>query len=96
MNKDKKPLPPLKSDEDAERFVADADLSEYDLSSFKPLSSYAFAKKKDARLEMRIAQAELDALKIEADKRGIPHSRLARIFIEQGLRLLTEERGGQA
>ena len=76
--------------EDAERFVSEADLSEYDLSSFKPLSSFAFAKKKDARLEMRIAQTELDALREEAEKRGIPPSRLARIFIEQGLRQLAD------
>ena len=92
MSKDKKPLPPLNSDEEAERFITESDLSEYDLSNFKPLSSYAFAKKKDARLEMRISQAELDALKVEAEKRGIPHSRLARMFIEQGLRLLAENR----
>ncbi len=52
-------------------------------------------KKKDARLEMRIAQAELDALKPKAERRGIPHSRLARIFIEQGLRQLADQHGQQ-
>lgn len=31
----KKKLPILKTDEEAEKFVATADLSEYDLSSFK-------------------------------------------------------------
>lgn len=90
MSKDKMPLPPMSSDNEAERFVSEADLSEYYLSGFKPLSSYDFAKKKDARLEMRIAQTELDALKEEAEKRSIPHSRLARIFIEQGLRQLAD------
>ena len=40
----------------------------------KPLSRYALVKKKKARLEMRIGQTELDALKREAGKRGIPHS----------------------
>ena len=74
MSKDKKPLPPMSSDEEAERFVSQADLSEYDLSSFKPLSRYVLVKKKKARLEMRIGQTELDALKREAGKRGIPHS----------------------
>ena len=74
MSKDKKPLPPMSSDEEAERFVSEADLSEYDLSSFKPLSRYALVKKKKARLEMRIAQTELNTLKREAGKRGIPHS----------------------
>ena len=31
-----KKIPPLRSDEEAERFVETADLSEYDLSEFKP------------------------------------------------------------
>ena len=74
MSKDKKPLPPMSRDEEAERFVSEADLSEYDLSSFKPLSRYALVEKKKARPEMRIARTELDALKREAEKRGIAHS----------------------
>ena len=89
-NKDNnKPLPRLETDEDARQFTDEADLSEYDLSGFAPLSSFNFAQKKDARLEMRISQTELDALKSEAKRRGIPHSRLARIMIEQGIRQLT-------
>ena len=84
---DKKPLPVLQTDEDAERFVDEADLTEYDLSGFKPVT---FAlEKKDARLEMRISQAELDTLKAEAKRRGIPHSRLARHIISQGLQSLS-------
>lgn len=86
MSRSKKPLPALPTDEAACEFVDHADLSRYDLTSFKPLSTYGFAQKKDARLEMRIAQSELDALKAEAIKRGIPASRLARLFVEQGLR----------
>ena len=88
-NETNKPLPHFETDEDAQKFTDEADLSEYDLSGFKPMDSFAFAQKKDARLEMRISQAELDSLKTEAEKRGIPHSRLARVFIEQGLRSLT-------
>ena len=34
--KDLKPLPVLKTDEEAERFVDQADLTEYDLSAFQP------------------------------------------------------------
>ena len=37
-------LPQYASDEDAERFVAQSDLSEYDLSGFRPLSVVAAAK----------------------------------------------------
>jgi uncharacterized protein (DUF4415 family) len=36
-----KQLPRYKSDADAERFVDEADLSEYDLSGFRPLSEVA-------------------------------------------------------
>lgn len=32
-----KPMPPLHSDAEAEEFVEKADLSEYDLSGFKPV-----------------------------------------------------------
>ncbi|ARE42531.1 hypothetical protein RGUI_4214 (plasmid) [Rhodovulum sp. P5] len=83
----KSPLPVLTTDAEAERFTDEADLSDYDLSGFAP-ARFDLAKK-DARLEMRISQAELDALKAEAKRRGIPHSRLARHMIEQGLRQLT-------
>ena len=43
-NDKRKPLPRLKTDEEAERFVAEADLSEYDLSGFKP-ARFEFEKK---------------------------------------------------
>lgn len=82
--KSDKPLPVHTTDDAAQAFTDEADLSEYDLSGFQPMS-FALAKK-DARLEMRISQAELQTLKAEAEKRGIPHSRLARVLIEQGLR----------
>jgi predicted DNA binding CopG/RHH family protein len=84
---DKKPLPVHQTDLEAEDFTDNADLSEYDLSGFKPVSFQM--KKKDARLEMRISQAELGMLKAEAQRRGVPHSRLARTIIEQGLKHLT-------
>ena len=37
MNAHPKPLPPLTSDAEAEDFVETADLSEYDLSGFRPM-----------------------------------------------------------
>ena len=80
----KHPLPRLTSDAEAERFTDTADLSEFDLSGFAPVR-FELAKK-DARLEMRLSQDALDALKAEAKRRGIPHSRLARHMIEEGLR----------
>lgn len=82
-----KPLPIHETDAAAEDFADTADLSEFDLSGFQPVAFTA--KKKDARLEMRIAQTELDALKAEAARLGIPHSKLARTIITQGLKHLT-------
>ena len=40
MSKDKKnkPFPRFKNDKEAERFVENADLSEYDFSDFKPVN----------------------------------------------------------
>lgn len=37
MSTEKKTLPLLNSDKDAERFISEADLSEYHLSNFTPL-----------------------------------------------------------
>ena len=85
MSDDKKlkPLPPLLTDAQAERFTETADLSEYDLSGFKRVK-FEF-EKKDARLELRMPREQLEALKAAAKKAGIPHTRLVRKFIEQGL-----------
>jgi predicted DNA binding CopG/RHH family protein len=78
-----KKMPVLLTDEDAERFVDESDLTEYDLSGFKPMK-FEFAKK-DARLELRLPPDQLMALKAAAKKMGIPHTRLVRQFITEGL-----------
>lgn len=78
-----KELPPLLSDDEAERFTDEADLSEYDLSGFKPVQFEL--QKKTARLELRLPKAQLDAVKAAAEERGIPYTRLVRQFIEQGM-----------
>jgi predicted DNA binding CopG/RHH family protein len=84
MSKDNlKPLPVLHSDEDAEAFVDTADLSEYDLSVFKP-ARFEF-EKKAAALNMRIPQKLLDALKAKAETKGVPFTRYVRMLIEQDL-----------
>ena len=79
-----KPWPSLKSDVEAERFVAEADLAEYDWSKLEP-SPFEF-QRKDARIELRLPLAQLNALKRAADEAGIPYTRLARRFIDAGLR----------
>lgn len=82
MSKDNgKPLPVFKSDEEAETFVDTADLSEYDLSDFRP-AQFEF-EKKSAQLNMRLPEALLAAVKQKARERGIPYTRLIREALEQ-------------
>ena len=57
----KKKIPRFKTDEQAENFVATADLTEYDLSDFKPVQ-FEF-ERKDARVNMRLPVRLLDAVK---------------------------------
>lgn len=75
-----KPMPSLRSDAAAERFVDTADLSQYDLSGFKPMQFEI--KPKDAALNMRLPQTLLDAVKRKAEERGIPYTRYVRLLIE--------------
>lgn len=85
-NKKLKPFPDHKSDAQAEVFVDTADLSEYDFSRFKHVN-FEF-QKKSARVELRLPEEQLKVLKQAAKQRGIPHTRLVRQFIEQGMRSL--------
>ena len=80
MKAKSKPMPPLVSDADAERFVETADLSTYDLSGFKPMHFEFEAK--TAALNMRLPQSLLEALKAKAKAKGIPYSRYVRLLLE--------------
>lgn len=79
----KKKWPELKTDEEAERFVAEADLTEYDFSEMKPFR-FEF-EKKEARVNMRLPVSLLEAVKSKAQKRGIPYQRLIREAIEEAV-----------
>ena len=79
----KKKIPIFKTDEKAEHFVEMADLSEYDLSGATPVQ-FEF-EKKDARVNMRLPQPLLAALKEQAKQRGIPYQRLIREALEQAV-----------
>jgi len=76
-----KPFPRFDTDEEAEHFVATADLSEYDFSNFRP-TRFEF-EPKAAQINMRVPQALLDALKQRAQQRGIPYTRFIRELIER-------------
>jgi predicted DNA binding CopG/RHH family protein len=82
-NDKRKSLPRLTTDEEAERFVDEADLSAYDLSGFKPVR-FEF-EKKSARINMRLPEPLLDAVKAKARARGIPYQRFIREAIERAL-----------
>lgn len=79
----KKQWPKLTSDEDAERFVDEADLSEYDFSQMKPVR-FEF-QDKDARVTMRLPATMLTALKKRALEVGLPYQRYIRQMIERDL-----------
>lgn len=83
MNSTLKKLPVLLTDEDAERFVDEADLSTFDLSGFKPMK-FEF-NKKDARVNMRLPEPLLAKIKASAEERGIPYQRYMRDLMERGL-----------
>ena len=71
-----KPFPPLHSDEEAEQFVDTVDLSEYDLSVFKPMRFEI--EPKAASLNMRLPASLLDAVKAS----GLPYTRYVRMLLE--------------
>ncbi|HEY0297096.1 MAG TPA: BrnA antitoxin family protein [Bordetella sp.] len=84
MSKSKfKPMPSLKSDTQAEHFVETADLSEYDLSGFKPMRFEV--EPKSAALNMRLPQSLLDAVKAKAKAAGVPYTRYVRLVLEQAV-----------
>ena len=75
-----KKLPTLKSDEEAEAFLDSADLSEYDLSEMKPIK-FEYLRK-SAKLNMRLPESLLAAIKAKADAQGIPYQRYIRQVLE--------------
>jgi predicted DNA binding CopG/RHH family protein len=79
-----KPLPVLRTDEDAERFVEEADLTAYDLSVFKSMH-FEFAPK-DQRVSMRLPRELLAAVKTKAKARGLPYQRFIREALEQAVK----------
>ena len=76
-----KPMPSLDSDAAAEMFVETADLSEYDLSGFKPM--HFEIEPKSAALNMRLPKKLLDALKLKAETIGVPYTRYVRFLLER-------------
>ena len=76
-----KPFPHFKTDKEAEEFVDNANLAEYDLSGFKRMH-FEF-EKKDASITLRVPAKLLQAVKAQAEQRGIPYQRLIREGMEK-------------
>ena len=82
----KKKLPRLQSDEEAEEFVANADLTEYDLSDLRTVL-FEFQPKTE-RINMRLPKPLLDAVKASAVKAGVPYQRFIRQVLEAAVKNL--------
>ena len=76
----KRKLPELQSDEAAETFVAEADLTQFDLSGMRP-AQFEFRLKSE-RVNMRLPRALLDAVRASAAKQGVPYQRFIRQALE--------------
>ena len=79
----KKQLPSLKTDAEAEAFVANADLTDYDLSSMVPMRFEL--RRKDKTVNIRLPEQLLDAVRNRAEQEDIPYQRFIRRAIEQAL-----------
>lgn len=76
----KQQLPLLTNDEEAERFLDTADLSQFDLSGMKR-HSFEFAKK-SKQVNMRFSDQLLDAVKATAAAKGMSYQRFIRQTLE--------------
>jgi predicted DNA binding CopG/RHH family protein len=76
----KRKLPKLKSDREAEAFVAQSDLTDYDLSGMRTMR-FEFQPKSE-RVNMRLPKPLLEAVKASAAKAGVPYQRFIRQVLE--------------
>jgi predicted DNA binding CopG/RHH family protein len=80
----KKTIPTFRTDEEAERFVEAADLSEYDLSGGQVV--HFELKPKDKSVNLRLPAQLLEAVRDRASRAGIPYQRFIRMALEAALR----------
>ena len=80
----KKKIPAFKSDREAEKFVASADLGQSDLSGAELV--HFELKPKDKSINLRLSQQLLDAVRREARRAGVPYQRFIRLTLERVVR----------
>ena len=73
-------VPVMTTDEEAEAFL-EQDLSDLDPAQFKPLTWESAPKQ--ARVNMRLPEGLMNAVKARAAARGIPYQRLIREALER-------------
>jgi predicted DNA binding CopG/RHH family protein len=79
----KKPIASFKTDGEAEEFVANADLSDYDLSGGQIVRFEM--RPKDSAVSLRLPAKLLDAVRGAAKRQGVPYQRFIRMAIESAL-----------
>lgn len=89
----KKKIPTFKTDDEAERFVATADLSNYDLSGAQLLRFEL--KRKDKSVNLRLPEDLLDAVRSKAERAGMPYQRFIRLALERAVNGGTPKRAGR-
>lgn len=88
----KKRIPSFRTDEEAEAFVASADLSDYDLSGAQ-LVRFEL-KPKDKSVNLRLPEDLLDAVRSKAQRAGIPYQRFIRLALERAVNGDRSKRSG--
>lgn len=78
-----KEFPSFITDKEAEDFVDNADLSEYDFSGFTT-KVYEF-EPKNTTINLRISESLLQAIKNKAEETGVPYTRFIRMVLEQAV-----------
>jgi predicted DNA binding CopG/RHH family protein len=78
----KKTIPTFKTDEEAERFVASADLSEFDLAGQYVKFEL---KPKDKTISLRLPEALLNEVRLRAQRAGMPYQRFIRLALERAV-----------
>ena len=79
----RKAWPVLKTDAEAERFVAEADLTEYDFAQMVPVQFEL--RRKDKAVSLRLSDALLEAVRRQAAQQGIPYQRFMRQATEKAV-----------
>lgn len=79
----KKKIPTFTSDREAEDFVANADLTTFDLSGAQLVRFEMKPKAKS--ISLRLPEELYEAVRAEAERMGIPYQRFIRLALEQAV-----------